>query len=183
MTTGTINLLLDELVTAVESALATRGRPAPVDTWHYHGAGAPGPLACCTVEAGEDDFGQDGSLFVHWSREFRSLRFPSPRSGGDDAIPAGRATVDIWARLWRCWPKRDADGFDFAAADAAAQGLADDAECIEATLVAAICSGAFENVTGCAQVVLEPIVPIRPAGGCAGVEVHLIASILPVVSP
>lgn len=154
-------LELDLLGLAVD-ALTTCGRPVPLepDVYRYHGI--PTHWHCCDT----------GVLYTYWKRAYPD------RTGIPPAVnnPPGRRKVDLYLRLIRCWPEMHSDGTMPDGIDAASEGLALDLDCLYSALETAICTNALDaGLSGCDQLQLVDITPRNPAGGCAGIEAHLIA--------
>lgn len=141
------------------TALTACDRPVPARRVRYHGEIAVG---CCDGT---------GFLTVHWNPVTADKTGIPPGMGK----PVGKRTADVLLRLYRCWPMLRDDGtFPDDEADDAAEGLAQDLDCLWSALVVAICDGSLAaNLNGCDALDLIDASPRRPAGGCAGIEFRL----------
>lgn len=152
---GLEQAILDRAV----AALAAAGQPVPDDAHvvRYH---SDPVVDCCTGT---------GALFVFWRRaSFDRTGLPPNVTN-----PPGRPVVDLVLRLFRCFPTLHDDGRppEGADVDAAASGLAVDADVLWASFTDAICTSAFADSTyGCDNFSLVDMTPRAPKGGCAGVE-------------
>lgn len=158
--------LEDALLGVTTTALAACSRPVPdpAQVYKYHGDPA---VWCC------DD---NGVLYVFWQRAFPE-RAGIPQGMGK---PPGRPKVDIYLRLFRCWPTMGDRGEAPPGLDAAAAGLAADTDCMWQALTGAICDGSLvDHLSGCDELQLVDVTPRSPKGGCAGVQAHLIAGWAP----
>lgn len=148
--------LEDALLLLAAAALNNCGRPVPDRVTKYHGEIAVG---CCDG---------NGFLTCHWNPAVPD-RTGIPQGMGN---PMGERAADVMLRLYRCWPTVLEDGtYPDAEANAAAEGLAQDADCIWSAITRAICEGLLaEYLAGCDGLELVSMTPRRPSGGCAGIE-------------
>jgi hypothetical protein len=151
------------LLALAVQGLTDAGRPVPDPTnvSRYHGEP---PVECCPDPG--------GALFVFWQIAKPEL-LGIPQGVGK---PPGRPKVDLYLRLFRCFPTLGDRGEAPVGLDAAAAGLADDLDCLWMALSDAICDGSLDAyLSGCDQLTLIEARPRAAKGGCAGVELHLTA--------
>lgn len=163
---GGIALLELALLDVVVDSLTVNSRPVPLPE-NVSRVQMPPAVQCCPG---------DGVLYAYWSKVYPD-RQGMPTGMG---APIGRNKVDVYACLYRCYPTLGDNGEFPEGLDAAAEGLALDADALYYGISQAICGKMFDPYTnGCDQVTLVDIVPRSPAGGCAGLTVHLTVGFMP----
>lgn len=156
------------------------GRPIPDQLTLYHGGALP--HACCT---------DNGQLSVDWAQEYPSTAFPALNTNDPCS---GYLVTELWLRYVVCWPvaKTDPAGAPifneafFTDCNAAAVMLANVADCVARALSVLECDPtalaglalAARNAAG-RRTRYMGAQPIRPQGGCAGVQWRLYSGVLP----
>lgn len=160
---GGVAALEQALLDLAVEALGECGRPVPdpASVYRYHSDPA---VQCCDG---------NGALFVFWRRAFPD-RTGIPANVG---APVGPARIDLFLRLFRCFPTLGDRGEAPKGLDAEAEGLALDLDCLWSAFTIAICEQTLAaNLALCDGLQLIDATPRAPKGGCAGNELHFVAA-------
>lgn len=160
---GGVAALEQAMLDLAVSALTAGGRPVPdpAQVYRYHSDPA---VQCCEG---------NGDLFVFWRRAFPD-RTGIPAGMGS---PPGRSKIDLFLRLFRCFPTLGDRGEVPVGLDAAAEGLALDLDVLWRAFETAICTQSLAaNLAGCDDLLMVDASPRSARGGCAGVELHFTAA-------